>query len=290
MYCESSSAFCSFRRSPIAVMWYGGRYGTPCRTTELPTHLIPVVEMTRWFWIEIASAPPAQSAFTTAWMSCWWITSQSASTSGLSLTTSGGASFSVTVRPGPVTGVVPTSSDRSASCLASFGSIEPCCAWSFSMSWVSAACSRTRLALRRLCSSTRPASVVLRLGRRSVPRALVALVANSRPAHSSATGAPTRQSEIRLNLRTRDLHVAVCTTLTRTGPAQVVAVSLCVRPYKEFSRARVEQSQQEEDREGQGREDPEEAAYHQPRVGRAADAVLLAARARLAGRLLRGRP
>ena len=99
MYFESSSACCSFRRSPIAVIRYGGRYGTPCRTTELPTHLIPVVEMTRWFWIEIASAPPAQSAFTTAWMSCWWITSQSASTSGLSRTTSFGASLSVTVSP-----------------------------------------------------------------------------------------------------------------------------------------------------------------------------------------------
>ncbi len=53
MYFESSSACCSFRRSPIAVILYGGRYGTPCRTTELPTHLIPVVEMTRWFWIEM---------------------------------------------------------------------------------------------------------------------------------------------------------------------------------------------------------------------------------------------
>ncbi len=229
MYCESSSAFCSFRRSPIAVITYGGRYGTPCRTTELPTHLIPVVEMTRWFWIVMASAPPAQSAFTTAWMSCWWITSQSASTSGLSFTTCDGASLSVTVSPGPVTGTVPTCSDRSFSCLASFGSIEPCWAWSFSMSWVSAACCRVRAALRRLCSSTRPASVVLRLGRRSVPRALVALVANSRPAHSSATGAPMRQSEKRRSLLTREPLAPVCTTLTEARPSGVAGAGLANR-------------------------------------------------------------
>ena len=101
MYFESSSACCSLAGSPIAWIRYGGRYGTPCSTTELPTHLIPVVEMIRWPWIEIASAPPVHSAFTTAWMSCWWMTSQSASMSGLSSSTFFGASCSVTVTPGP---------------------------------------------------------------------------------------------------------------------------------------------------------------------------------------------
>jgi len=48
-----------------------------------------------------------------------------------------------------------------------------------------------------------------------------------------------------------------------------------MRPYKEFTRARVEQSQHEEDREGQGGEDADEAAHHQPGLGGAADAGLL---------------
>ena len=49
----------------------------------LPTHLMPVVLITRCFCRVIASAPPLHSALTTAWMSCWCTTSWSAVTSPL---------------------------------------------------------------------------------------------------------------------------------------------------------------------------------------------------------------
>ena len=81
-------------------MTYGGAYGTPCSTTVLPTHLTPVVEMTRWPWMVIASAPPDHRALTTAWMSCWCTTSRSGSTP--SAATDAGASSRVTVTAGPV--------------------------------------------------------------------------------------------------------------------------------------------------------------------------------------------
>src|SRR3954453_2527499 len=88
---------------PMAEMRYGGEYGTPCSTTVLPTHLIPVVAITRSPWIVIASAPPAHSALTTAWMSCWW-TSSSLTSSPAAWSASSGASSRVIVTPGPVTG------------------------------------------------------------------------------------------------------------------------------------------------------------------------------------------
>ena len=40
----------------------------------LPTQRTALVEMTRWSCSIIASAPPAHSAFTTAWTSCWCTT------------------------------------------------------------------------------------------------------------------------------------------------------------------------------------------------------------------------
>ena len=66
----------------------------------LPTHLIPVVLITRCFCSVIASAPPLHSALTTAWMSCWCTTSWSAVTSPFSTArsiSSLGASLSTTV-------------------------------------------------------------------------------------------------------------------------------------------------------------------------------------------------
>src|ERR1700712_5075299 len=77
---EVVSAFSRRFESPRALITYGGAYGTPCSTTVFPTHLIPVVLITRWPWMVMASAPPDHRAFTTAWMSCWWTTSRSAST------------------------------------------------------------------------------------------------------------------------------------------------------------------------------------------------------------------
>src|SRR6266545_3256862 len=163
---------------------------------------MPVVEMIRWPWIEIASAPPAQSAFTTAWMSCWWMTSQSASMSGFSSSTFFGASWRVTVMPGPDSGVVPTCWESQARRRVVSLSIPPWRDCRPAISPRSAAACFASASLRRLCSSTSPARVVFRLGRRSVPRAFVALVANSSPASISATGAPARHSDLRVGLRT----------------------------------------------------------------------------------------
>ena len=97
----------------MALIRYGGAYGMPCSTTVLPTHLMPVVAITRWPWMVIASAPPRHSSLATAWMSCWWTTSRSWSTP--SPVTDSGASSRVTVTDGPVTGVSPTWTDFSAS-------------------------------------------------------------------------------------------------------------------------------------------------------------------------------
>ena len=61
---------------------------------------MPVVVITRWPWIVIASAPPFHSALATAWMSCWWTTSR-LRLRLVELMTSSGASESVIVSPGP---------------------------------------------------------------------------------------------------------------------------------------------------------------------------------------------
>ena len=83
----------------------------------LPTHLIPVVLITRCFCSVIASAPPAHSAFTTAWMSCWCTTSWSAVTSPSSTArsiSSFGASLSTTVTAGPCTSSKPAGPRRAS--------------------------------------------------------------------------------------------------------------------------------------------------------------------------------
>ncbi len=99
----------------MAEISYGGEYGTPWRITVLPTHLIPVVEMTRWPWIVMASAPPAHIALTTAWMSCWCTIAFSTS-SPASARPFSGASSSTTVSPGPSTARMPAGSARRAAC------------------------------------------------------------------------------------------------------------------------------------------------------------------------------
>ena len=74
---------------------------------------MPLVLITRSPWIVTASAPPFQNALTTAWMSCWWTISSRMSWVE-ELMTSAGASESVIVTPGPVTGVKPAGARSSA--------------------------------------------------------------------------------------------------------------------------------------------------------------------------------
>ena len=85
----------------------------------LPTHLMPVVEMTRWPWMVMASAPPDHRALTTAWMSCWWTTSRSASTPFAA--TEDGASSRVTETVGPVTAVSPAAASAALQLLRQVG-------------------------------------------------------------------------------------------------------------------------------------------------------------------------
>src|SRR5256885_674492 len=57
--------------------------------------------MTRTFMIVMASAPPAHSAFTTAWTSCWCTTRSSGRPAGRVPSGRRGASLSRTVGPAP---------------------------------------------------------------------------------------------------------------------------------------------------------------------------------------------
>ena len=75
---------------------------------------MPVVLTIRWPCTVTADAPPFHIALTTAWMSCWWTTSRLRS-SVEELMTSSGASESVTITPGPVTGVEPGRAARARS-------------------------------------------------------------------------------------------------------------------------------------------------------------------------------
>ena len=95
----------------MAEMTYGWAYATPCSITALPSHLMPVVVITRCPWIVIASAPPFHIALATAWMSCWWTTSR-LRLRLVELMTSSGASESVIVRPGPERACSPAGSSR----------------------------------------------------------------------------------------------------------------------------------------------------------------------------------
>ena len=87
-----------------------GRTPRPAACTALPSHLMPVVVITRWPWIVIASAPPFHIALTTAWMSCWWTTSRLRSRLVELMTSAGrvgerdreaGAGARASARPGP---------------------------------------------------------------------------------------------------------------------------------------------------------------------------------------------
>src|SRR5450759_2317251 len=69
---ESESDFDKDRWSPIALMTYGGESAWACSCSTFPTHRTAAVAVTRWSWIDIASAPPAHNASTTACTSCSW--------------------------------------------------------------------------------------------------------------------------------------------------------------------------------------------------------------------------
>ncbi len=75
-------------------------------------HLIPVVDTIRLPCTVTASAPPRHSAFTTAWMSCWWTTKSLSRTpdSVAASRSSGGESVSVTVTPSPDRSTMPAGS------------------------------------------------------------------------------------------------------------------------------------------------------------------------------------
>src|SRR6266581_2819490 len=67
---------------PIAVITNGGEYTRPLSSRVFPTHRTALVEITRTPMMDIASAPPAHSALTTAWTSCWCTTRSSGLTFG----------------------------------------------------------------------------------------------------------------------------------------------------------------------------------------------------------------
>ena len=80
----------------------------------LPTQRTALVEITRWSWIIIASAPPRHIALTTACTSCWWMTRSSAVNSPPKLSTERVESVMVTVREGPVAPCMPAARSRVA--------------------------------------------------------------------------------------------------------------------------------------------------------------------------------
>ena len=66
---------------PMAATRNGGENTSPFSNRVGPTHSTAEVAIIRCPLIVIASAPPAHSAFTTAWMSDWCTTSWLGSTS-----------------------------------------------------------------------------------------------------------------------------------------------------------------------------------------------------------------
>ena len=63
--------------SPMATISSRRAVGHPVQHHRVPDALDAGARSTRWPWMVIASAPPDHSALTTAWMSCWWTTSNS---------------------------------------------------------------------------------------------------------------------------------------------------------------------------------------------------------------------
>ena len=176
--------------SPTASIRYGGEYGTLCRITVGPAHLMPVVVMIRWSMIEIASAPPSQSALTTAWMSCWWTTSVSPGGSPSSAawsSTSCGASCRVTVTPGPETGRSPEGPRSSSTRRWSLVTwVSPTPRESLLTSLLSAASRCWSASVSVRCPRTSVLRSVTLAARRSLPWASIELVTNSPPATAKA--------------------------------------------------------------------------------------------------------
>ena len=188
-----------------------------------PTQRTALVLITRWSMICTASAPPAHSALTTAWRSCWWTTRSSGlASSGRTRSPDRGASSSVTRRPGPRTALVPATSSRARErrcSAATRRSVVPARSVAARISCRSRS-TRSEVSSARLCSARiRSARSLRDPPRRSAPCETPALVANRMPAVAKATGAATRHTTDTLTSRPGRGRPAA--TLTSSRPAPV---------------------------------------------------------------------